>query len=71
MTQPDPIPGLVVPSVLGHAQPTMRGAEAMGLDAQVFNRLLKERIIFLGSPVMDDMANAICAQLLLDRKSVV
>ena len=68
MTQPDPIPGLVVPSVLGHAQlgqPTMRGAEAMGLDAQVFNRLLKERIIFLGSPVMDDMANAICAQLLL------
>ncbi|MEW6226453.1 MAG: ATP-dependent Clp protease proteolytic subunit [Chloroflexota bacterium] len=37
----------------------------MGLDAQVFNRLLRERIIFLGSPVMDEMANAICAQLLL------
>ena len=37
----------------------------MGLDAQVYNRLLKERIIFLGAPVMDDMANAICAQLLL------
>ena len=31
----------------------------MGLDDQVFNRLLKERIIFLGSPVMDEMANAI------------
>ena len=37
----------------------------MGLDAQVFNRLLRERIIFLGAPVMDEMANAICAQLLL------
>jgi ATP-dependent Clp protease protease subunit len=37
----------------------------MGLDAQVYNRLLRERIIFLGSPVMDEMANAICAQLLL------
>ena len=33
--------------------------------SDVFNRLLKERIIFLGQPVMDDMANAICAQLLL------
>jgi ATP-dependent Clp protease protease subunit len=37
----------------------------MGLDDQVYNRLLKERIIFLGTAVMDDMANAICAQLLL------
>ncbi len=46
--------------------PTLRspGGE-MGLDAQVFNRLLRERIIFLGAPVMDEMANAICAQLLL------
>ncbi|HVM28412.1 MAG TPA: ATP-dependent Clp protease proteolytic subunit [Mycobacteriales bacterium] len=37
----------------------------MGLDEQVFHRLLRERIIFLGQPVMDEMANAICAQLLL------
>ncbi len=36
-----------------------------GLDDQVFNRLLKERIIFLGSVVEDSMANAICAQILL------
>src|SRR3954454_7079078 len=36
-----------------------------GLDDQVFNRRLKERIIFLGSAVEDSMANAICAQLLL------
>ncbi len=36
-----------------------------GLDEQVYNRLLKERIIFLGSVVEDSVANAICAQLLL------
>lgn len=38
---------------------------AAGLDDQIYNRLLKERIIFLGSDVRDDNANAICAQLLL------
>ena len=36
-----------------------------GLDAEVYNRLLRERIIFLGSVVEDSMANAICAQILL------
>jgi len=35
------------------------------LDDQVYNRLLKERIIFLGSVVEDSMANAIAAQMLL------
>ena len=35
------------------------------LDDQIYNRLLRERIIFLGSDVRDDNANAICAQLLL------
>ncbi|MEO6714151.1 MAG: ATP-dependent Clp protease proteolytic subunit [Mycobacteriales bacterium] len=37
----------------------------MNLDDQVFNRLLRERIIFLGTVVEDSMANMICAQLLL------
>jgi ATP-dependent Clp protease, protease subunit len=37
----------------------------LGLDDHIFNRLLKERIIFLGSDVRDDNANAICAQMLL------
>jgi ATP-dependent Clp protease, protease subunit len=37
----------------------------MGLDDQVYNRLLRERIIFLGQEVNDEIANAICAQLLL------
>ena len=30
----------------------------------IFSRLLKERIVFLGSPVTDDVANLITAQLL-------
>jgi ATP-dependent Clp protease protease subunit len=60
--------GLVVPTLgVATPAPALRapGGGDMGLDAQVYNRLLRERIIFLGSPVMDDMANAICAQLLL------
>ncbi len=36
-----------------------------GLGDQVYNRLLGERIIFLGQPVDDDIANKITAQLLL------
>ena len=36
-----------------------------GLDDHIYQRLLKERIIFLGSDVRDDNANAICAQMLL------
>ena len=37
----------------------------LGLDDQIYNRLLKDRIIFLGSEVREDNANAIAAQLLL------
>lgn len=35
------------------------------LDAHIYHRLLKERIIFLGAEVRDTNANAIAAQLLL------
>jgi ATP-dependent Clp protease, protease subunit len=38
---------------------------AAGLDDSVYQRLLRERIIFLGSVVEDSNANAICAQMLL------
>ena len=37
----------------------------MGLDEHIYQRLLKDRIIFLGSEVRDDNANAIAAQMLL------
>src|ERR687892_1471052 len=37
----------------------------MNLSDSVYERLLRERIIFLGSQVDDPIANQICAQLLL------
>lgn len=41
------------------------GVPTYGLDDHIYQRLLKERIIFLGSEVRDQNANAICAQMLL------
>ncbi len=38
---------------------------SLGLNDSIYNRLLKERIIWLGSEVRDDNANAICAQMML------
>lgn len=48
---------------------TIRAADAaagqLGLGDSVYNRLLRERIIWLGGELKDDNANIICAQLLL------
>lgn len=42
------------------------GADAsFALNDSIYKRLLKERIIWLGSEVRDENANAICAQLML------
>ena len=41
------------------------GAGIQVLDDHIYQRLLRERIVFLGSEVRDQNANAICAQLLL------
>jgi ATP-dependent Clp protease protease subunit len=46
--------------------PQARGeGQGFGLNDSIYNRLLKERIIWLGSEVRDDNANAICAQMML------
>ena len=47
--------------------PEANGAPASmyGLDDHIYQRLLRERIVFLGSAVTSQNANAICAQLLL------
>ena len=50
---------------LGADAPSMRGGGGMSLNDAVYDRLLRERIVFLGSQVDDDIANRICAQLLL------
>ncbi|MEO0011464.1 MAG: hypothetical protein RIQ39_1053 [Actinomycetota bacterium] len=41
------------------------GDSPLGLGDQIYSRLLRERIVFLAGEVRDEMANAICAQLLL------
>ena len=41
------------------------GASGVGMNDSVYQALLANRIIFLGSEVRDENANAICAQLLL------
>ncbi|GIG35799.1 MULTISPECIES: ATP-dependent Clp protease proteolytic subunit [Micrococcales] len=47
--------------------PAIARAESggLGLNDSIYNRLLKERIIWLGSEVRDENANAICAQMML------
>jgi ATP-dependent Clp protease, protease subunit len=40
-------------------------APTFGLNDSIYNRLLKERIIWLGSEVRDENSNAICAQMML------
>lgn len=39
--------------------------QGLGLNDHIYNRLLRERIIWLGSEVRDENANAICAQMML------
>lgn len=53
------VPGLILP------ESRTPSAGVAGFDDSVYQRLLRERIIFLGSQVEDSMANAICAQMLL------
>ncbi len=56
-----------------HEEPTALGLIPMVIEQSgrgeraydIYSRLLKERVVFLGSEVRDDNANAICAQLLL------
>ncbi len=53
-------------SMQGQTSPRMDGGGgSYGLDDHIYQRLLRERIVFLGSEVRDQNANAICAQLLL------
>ena len=66
----DNVSNLIVPGAPSagdeFSQPTARTASpGMGYDDHIFNRLLKDRIVFLGSEVRDDNANTICAQILL------
>ena len=49
-----------------HAGPVMTApTTGLNLSDSVYERLLRERIIFLGTQVDDDIANKLCAQILL------
>ncbi|OZG50960.1 ATP-dependent Clp protease proteolytic subunit [Bombiscardovia coagulans] len=45
--------------------PVMEDGEVSALPDPIFNRLLKDRIIWLGDEVKDANANVICAQMLM------
>jgi ATP-dependent Clp protease protease subunit len=45
--------------------PLMRAGAGMNLNDSVYDRLMRERILFLGSQVDDGIANQIAAQMLL------
>jgi ATP-dependent Clp protease protease subunit len=55
-----PLPSAAVSLIL----PTAQNGTLVSPTHEIFNRLLRERIIFLGTEVDDDIANVICAQLL-------
>ncbi|WP_342760948.1 ATP-dependent Clp protease proteolytic subunit [Nocardia terpenica] len=51
---------------INQAGPVMTSATAgLNLSDSVYERLLQNRIIFLGTQVDDDIANKLCAQILL------
>jgi ATP-dependent Clp protease protease subunit len=55
-----------VPTPTGVNAPFLQASNGpASLHDAVFDRLLRERIVFLGSQVDDDIANQICAQMLL------
>ncbi len=56
---------LPLPHFSAAAAPAMETTPTGGQDDYVYNRLLKERIIWLGSEVRDSNANLICSQMLL------
>ncbi|KMT46643.1 Clp protease [Gardnerella vaginalis] len=47
------------------ASPVMQEGEPQNPMDSIFNQLLKDRIIWLGSEVKDENANIICAQMLM------
>jgi ATP-dependent Clp protease protease subunit len=56
---------LLLPGATDPAARAPQPGSSMGFDDSVYQRLLRERIIFLGSQVEDSIANALSAQMLL------
>jgi len=51
--------------IMGYVPPVIEASSRGERSFDIFSRLLRERIIFLGTEIDDDVANSIIAQLLL------
>ena len=51
--------------IMGYVPTVIEASSSGERSYDIFSRLLRERIIFLGSPINDDVANSVVAQLLL------
>ena len=56
------MPALLDP--VGRAEAMNSGAD-VGPGSDIFQRLLKERIVFIGSAIDQNTANLVCSQLIL------
>ena len=51
-------------SIIPNPGVTLKDAQGREVLVDLYTRMLKENIIFLGTPINDDVANVICGQLL-------
>ncbi|HEY6532405.1 MAG TPA: ATP-dependent Clp protease proteolytic subunit [Acidimicrobiales bacterium] len=64
MTQPEGLAGLQISNYIPNPAVLYETSRGQTIQADLYSRLLKENIIFLGTPIDDTVANLICAQLL-------
>ncbi len=64
MSQPEGLAGLQISNYIPNPAVLYETSRGQTIQADLYSRLLKENIIFLGTPIDDTVANLICAQLL-------
>jgi ATP-dependent Clp protease protease subunit len=64
VSQPEGLAGLKISNYIPNPSVIYETSRGQTITADLYSRLLKENIIFLGTPIDDTVANLICAQLL-------
>jgi ATP-dependent Clp protease, protease subunit len=64
VSQPEGLAGLQISNYIPNPTVIYETTRGQAVTADLYSRLLKENIIFLGTPIDDTVANLICAQLL-------
>jgi ATP-dependent Clp protease protease subunit len=64
VSQPEGLAGLKIQNYIPNPAVLYETNRGQTIQADLYSRLLKENIIFLGTPIDDTVANLICAQLL-------